>query len=224
KKQKGSTKKTIFERHNFSSEFFIKPHQLRHWQNDYLAKKGVPHQVISMLSGRKSAEQTLSYIHITDAQNSSVISDVLYEKETEEQVQGQVGKRIQSKAQYDEATNNLSPTFVSEVGFCTQDLTLTPCTYMTEFETQCTLCSSSCHIAHDDDAIELLKKDLTIQKHNLKQIQQAVNFATSDGMQKWYQTHYRNTCMLKNLVKVLSDKSIKEGSIVRFLTSSNVMR
>ncbi|MBF4366390.1 hypothetical protein, partial [Vibrio anguillarum] len=73
KKQKGSTKKTIFERHNFSSEFFIKPHQLRHWQNDYLAKKGVPHQVISMLSGRKSAEQTLSYIHITDAQNSSVI-------------------------------------------------------------------------------------------------------------------------------------------------------
>ncbi|MBF4354740.1 hypothetical protein, partial [Vibrio anguillarum] len=113
KKQKGSTKKTIFERHNFSSEFFIKPHQLRHWQNDYLAKKGVPHQVISMLSGRKSAEQTLSYIHITDAQNSSVISDVLYEKETEEQVQGQVGKRIQSKAQYDEATNNLSPTFVS---------------------------------------------------------------------------------------------------------------
>ncbi|WP_214652809.1 hypothetical protein, partial [Vibrio anguillarum] len=95
--------------------------------------------MISMLSGRKSAEQTLSYIHITDAQNSSVISDVLYEKETEEQVQGQVGKRIQSKAQYDEATNNLSPTFVSEVGFCTQDLTLTPCTYMTEFETQCTL-------------------------------------------------------------------------------------
>ncbi|MBF4365473.1 hypothetical protein EAY40_25250 [Vibrio anguillarum] len=148
----------------------------------------------------------------------------MYEKETEEQVQGQVGKRIQSKAQYDEATNNLSPTFVSEVGFCTQDLTLTPCTYMTEFETQCTLCSSSCHIAHDDDAIELLKKDLTIQKHNLKQIQQAVNFATSDGMQKWYQTHYRNTCMLKNLVKVLSDKSIKEGSIVRFLTRSNVMR
>ncbi|MBF4344446.1 hypothetical protein EAY39_27595, partial [Vibrio anguillarum] len=73
-------------------------------------------------------------------------------------------------------------------------------------------------------AIELLKKDLTIQKHNLKQIQQAVNFATSDGMQKWYQTHYRNTCMLKNLVKVLSDKSIKEGSIVRFLTRSNVMR
>ncbi|MBF4308323.1 hypothetical protein, partial [Vibrio anguillarum] len=53
KKQKGSTKKTIFERHNFSSEFFIKPHQLRHWQNDYLDKKGVPHQVISMLSGRK---------------------------------------------------------------------------------------------------------------------------------------------------------------------------
>ncbi|NOH72590.1 hypothetical protein F0225_14745 [Vibrio pectenicida] len=215
---------TIFERHGFSENFSITPHQFRHWQNNYLANKGLPHLLITMLSGRKNPEQTLTYIHTTDAQNASVISDILYEKETKKEVQYNVSKRLQSKAQYDDATNNLSPTFVSEVGFCTQDLTLTPCTYMTEFETQCTLCASSCHIAHDDDAIEFLKKDLIIQTHNLKQVQEAINFVTSDGMQQWYQTHYRNTCMLKSLIEVLSDKSIKEGSIVRFLARSNVMR
>ncbi|MEC6832012.1 hypothetical protein VXS06_09585 [Photobacterium toruni] len=215
---------TIFERHSFSTGFAITPHQFRHWQNNYLANKGLPHLLITMLSGRKNPEQTLTYIHTTNAQNASVISDILYEKETEEEVQDKVGKRLQSKAQYDDATDNLSPTFVNEVGFCTQDLTLTPCTYMTEFETQCTLCSSSCHIAHDKDAIELLNKDLTIQKHNLKQVQEAINFATSEGMQQWYETHYQNTCMLKSLIEVLSDDSIKEGAIVRFLTRSNVMR
>lgn len=215
---------TIFVRHGFSSDFAITPHQFRHWQNNYLANKRLPHILIAMLSGRKSPEQTLTYIHATDAQNASIISDILYEKETEEEVQDKIVKRIQSKAQYDEATNNLSPTFISEVGFCTQDLILTPCTYMTEFETQCTLCSSSCHIAHDDDSIELLEKDLTIQNHNLKRVQEAINFTTSNGMQQWYQTHYRNTCLLKNLVEVLSDKSIKEGSIVRILTRSNIMR
>lgn len=47
---------------------------------------------------------------------------------------------------------------------------------------------------------------------------------TSDGMQQWYQTHYRNTCMLKNLIDLLSDKSIKEGAIVRVLARSNVIR
>ena len=215
---------TIFERHGFSADFAITPHQFRHWQNNYLANKGLPYLLITMLSGRKSPEQTLTYIHTTDAQNASVISDILYEKETEEEVKDKVGKRIKSKAQYDEATNNLIPTFITEVGFCTKDLTLTPCTYMTEFETQCSLCSSSCHIAHDEESIALLEKDLTLQKYKLKQVQEAINFPTSDGMQQWYQTHYRNTCMLKNLIDLLSDKSIKEGAIVRVLARSNVIR
>lgn len=224
KKHKGMSTKTIFERHGFSSDFFIKPHQFRHWQNDYLDKKGLPHLLISMLSGRKSAEQTLNYIHTTDAQNASVISDILYNKETEEEVEEHVSKRIQSKSQYDAAIENLTPTFVTEVGFCTQNLTLSPCTYMTEFETQCTLCPSSCHIAHDEDAIQLLTKDLKVQTHNLEQVQNAINFATSDGMQQWYLTHYRNTCLLKNLIGVLSDQTIKQGSVVRYLTSSNAVR
>ena len=73
-------------------------------------------------------------------------------------------------------------------------------------------------------AIELLKKDLQVQTHNLEQVQGAINFTTSAGMQEWYETHYNNTSMMKNLVDVLSDKSIKEGCIVRFLTRSNVMR
>lgn len=215
---------TIFERHGFSADFAITPHQFRHWQNNYLANKGLPHLLITMLSGRKSPEQTLTYIHTTDAQNASVISDIQYEKETEEEVKDKVGKRIRSKAQYDEATNNLIATFITEVGFCTKDLALTPCTYMTELETQCTLCSSSCHIAHDEESIALLKKDLTLQKCKLKQVQEAINFPTSDGMRQWYQTHYRNTCMLKNLIDLLSDKSIKEGAIVRVLAHSNVIR
>tara|TARA_Y100000588_G_scaffold395303_1_gene522791 strand:- start:11356 stop:13698 length:2343 start_codon:yes stop_codon:yes gene_type:complete len=215
---------TIFERHGFSTDFSVKAHQFRHWQNNYLASEGLPHLLITMLSGRKSPEQTLTYIHTTDAQNASVVGDILYEKENEEEVQDKVSKRLQSKAQYDNATSNLSPTFVSEVGFCAQDLTLSPCTYMTEFETQCTLCSSSCHIAHDEHAIELLKKDLAVQKHNLKRVVEAINFATSKGMQQWYEMHYQNTYMLKNLIEVLSDDSIREGSIVRLLTRSNTMR
>ncbi|WP_198432168.1 hypothetical protein [Marinomonas sp. BSi20584] len=224
KRNKGTTGKSIFERHGFSSDFAITPHQFRHWQNDYLDKKGLSHLLITLLSGRKSAEQTLTYIHTTDAQNASVIYDILYHEEAEEEVQEKVGMRLQSKKQYDAATDNLSPTFVHETGFCVQNFTLSPCTYMTEFETQCTLCPSSCHIAHDSKAIELLKKDLRVQTLNLEQVQGAINFTTSAGMQEWYKTHYKNTSMMKNLVDVLSDKSIKEGCIVRFLTRSNVMR
>lgn len=215
---------TIFERHGFASSFLLKPHQLRHWQNDYLAKKGVPHHLITMLSGRKSAEQTLTYIHITDAQNASVIGDISYSNELENDAEKKIALRIVTKNQFNEAINNETPTFVHETGFCTQNLTLSPCTYMSDFETQCALCSSSCHVTHDSEAIDILKKDLRVQTHNLERVQEAINFETSAWMQKWYTTHYRNTCMLKNLIEVLSDDAIKVGSVVRLLTRSNSMR
>ncbi|HFD0647050.1 TPA: hypothetical protein ACF039_002315 [Vibrio parahaemolyticus] len=215
---------TLFERHGFSSSFSLKPHQLRHWQNDFLAKKGLPHHLISLLSGRKSAEQTLTYIHTTDAQNASVIGDISYSNELESDVKEKISLRIRTMNQYNEAIDNETPTFAHETGFCTQNLALSPCTYMSEFETQCALCSSSCHIAHDDEAIALLMKDLKVQRHNLEKVQDAINFVTSESMQKWYKTHYHNTYMLQLLIEVLSDDTIEKGSMVRLLTRSNSMR
>jgi hypothetical protein len=217
---------TIFERYGFCSEFKIRPHQFRHWQNNFLDNNDLPHLLISMLSGRKSPEQTLEYIHTTNAQKASVISDILFKNKTEEQepVQVHITKRLQSKVEYDAAIENLSPTFVSDVGFCVQNLTLSPCTYMNDFESQCALCSSSCHIAHDQDAIRRLNDDLKVQKKRLEMHPKALNFTTSKGMQKWFKTHYRNTCMLEELLNTLSDKSIKAGSIIRVLNHSNVIR
>ncbi|WP_228012689.1 hypothetical protein [Vibrio sp. OPT18] len=215
---------TLFERHGFSSSFLLKPHQLRHWQNDLLAKKGLPHHLISMLSGRKSAEQTLTYIHTTDAQNASVIGDISYSNELESDVENKLKLRIATMDQFNKAIDNETPTFVHETGFCDQNLALSPCTYMSEFETQCALCSSSCHVTHDREAIDLLQKDLKVQTHNLERIQASINFETSEGQHKWYKTYYRNTCMLKKLIEVLSDEAIEEGRMVRLLARSNSIR
>jgi hypothetical protein len=197
---------------------------LRHWQNDYLAKKGLPHHLITMLSGRKSAEQTLTYIHTTNAQNAHVIGSISYSHELESDIEEKVSLRIQTMYQFNEAVNNETPTFIHETGFCTQNLALSPCTYMSEFETQCALCSSSCHVTHDSKAIDLLQKDLKVQTHRLEEVQKASNFETSESIKKWYKTHYNNTCMLKNLIGVLSDDAIKQGCSVRLLTRSNRIR
>ncbi|MEZ9537942.1 hypothetical protein AB4160_07080 [Shewanella sp. 10N.286.51.B8] len=215
---------TLFERHGFSSSFLLKPHQLRHWQNDLLSKKGLPHHLISMLSGRKSAEQTLTYIHTTDAQNASVIGDISYANELESDVENKIKLRIATMEQFNKAIDNETPTFVHETGFCDQNLALSPCTYMSEFETQCALCSSSCHVTHDSEAIDLLQKDLKVQTHNLERVKEAINFETSEAQHKWYRTHYRNTCMLKKLIEVLSDEAIEEGRMVRLLAGSNSIR
>lgn len=222
--KRNKSRLTLFERHGFASDFVLRPHQLRHWQNDYLDKKGLPHHLITMLSGRKSAEQTLTYIHTTDAQNASVIGDISYSNELESDVENKLKLRIATMNQFNEAIDNEIPTFVHETGFCTQNLALSPCTYTSEFETQCALCSSSCHITHDSEAIDLLQKDLKIQTHNLEKIQKSIDFETSEGKHKWYKTHYSNTCMLKMLIEVLSDDTIEKGRMVRLLTRSNSIR
>lgn len=215
---------TIFERHGFSSTFAIRPHQFRHWQNDYLDKKGLPHLLITMLSGRKAPEQTLRYIHTTNAQNASVIADIMVGTETKEDIEGNIQRRLQSQEQYQDAIEKLTPTFITDVGFCSQNLTLFPCTYMNDFDSQCALCSSSCHVAHDKEAICLLRDDLKIQTKRLNMVQNSLNFEVSEGMQNWYLTHYRNTCMLKELISIISDENLKEGSIVRLLSRSNIIR
>ncbi|EHK9072500.1 hypothetical protein QUN95_000546 [Vibrio parahaemolyticus] len=189
-----------------------------------MEKKGLPHLLISMLSGRKSPEQTLKYIHTTSAQKASVIADIMFRTMREEDVHSNVRRRIQSQEQYDNAIKSLSPTFVSESGFCVQNLTLSPCSYMNDFESQCALCSSSCHVAHDEDAISHLMEDLHIQTNRLETVQSAINFISSEGMQKWYTTHYRNTCMLKELIRIMSNNNIKAGSIIRVISHSNVIR
>ncbi|MFM2608098.1 hypothetical protein AAFX30_10785 [Vibrio chagasii] len=215
---------TLFERHGFASSFSLSPHQLRHWQNDYLAKKGLPHHLITMLSGRKSPEQTLTYIHTTDAENASVIADISYHNERESDAEEKIGLRILTMDQFNEAIDKQTPTFVHETGFCTQNLSLSPCTYMSDFETQCALCSSSCHVTHDSEAIALLQKDLKVQKSNLQRVLDSSNFTTSAWMQKWYKTHYCNTSMLKKLIDILCEDTLQPGHLVRLLTRSQTIR
>ena len=77
--------------------------------------------------------------------------------------------------------------------------------------------SSSCHIAHDEESIALLKKDLTLQNASSKQVQEAINFPTSDGMRQWYQNPLQKHLYAQNLIDLLSDKSIQRGLLSVFL-------
>lgn len=222
---KSLSRKTIFLRHGFSDGFELKPHQLRHWQNDYLDKKNLPHMLISLLSGRKDPEQTLTYTHSTDTEKASTICGIMFdENETVEEAKLSIHRRLQSQEQYEIAIENLSPTFVSEVGFCVQNLLVNPCNYMNDFDSQCALCSSSCHVAHDEDAICNLKDDLMVQQKRLEMVEGAFDFASSRVKQAWFLNHYKNTSMLKELINVMTDEKIKEGSVIRLLADSNVMR
>ncbi|MCG7584429.1 hypothetical protein [Photobacterium sp. OFAV2-7] len=204
----------LFVRHGFDSNFKLNPHQLRHWHNDIAEREGIPHSLINLWSGRKTPEQIMHYIHRTDAEKASAISDILYSNSGKD-----INIKVISSKKYKDACQ--TATSVTSTGICTQNLQTSPCSYLNDFATQCSLCSSSCHIAHDKDAIALLTRDLEAQERRLEKIANNPNFCSSENQQAWFSVHHRNTCMLRELVSLMSDKEIKEGSLIRVLTKSN---
>ena len=212
----------IFKKHNFSDEFRLRPHQLRHLLNDTGEKLGIPHEILNLWSGRVSPDQLLNYIYKTDAEKADLISDIMFKtgKVTEEEAVQSI--RVVSCEKYKKKIYDIA--CVTSTGVCVQNLTLTPCSYFNDFESQCSLCSSSCHVAHDEEAICFLQKDIEFQRSRLDDVLKKDNFHFSKGAQKWFKAHYKNTEVLEQLVALMKDPSIKKGSIIRLVHKSNEFR
>jgi hypothetical protein len=213
---------SIFKRFGFSKDFKITPHQFRHYLNDLAEKNGVPRIVINMWSGRKDPSQIVHYVHTTDDERSSSVSDILYSDQALSKEKAKKQIKIWSAEEYEVATGQIAS--ITSSGICTQDLMVTPCNYLNDFLTQCTLCSKSCHVAHDKDAIKLLNKDIQFQDARLEEVKTHPSFQTSTSRQKWFKLHFRNTETLKQLIELMNDKNIEEGSLIRVVNGSNEFR
>ncbi|OLQ69828.1 hypothetical protein BIT28_07545 [Photobacterium proteolyticum] len=215
--KKKANAENIFTRHGFSDEFHIKPHQFRHWHNDVADREGIPHAIINLWSGRKTPEQILHYVHRTHAEKAAEISDILFSESGKE-----ITVKVVSQQQYEKLTD--TATAVTSAGFCSQNLQYSPCEYLNDFVTQCALCPSSCHAAHDKEALSLLNKDLQVQERRLDDVQERPNFCNSQAMQDWFALHHRNTSMLRELVQLMESKELKPGSVIRLLAHKSEFR
>lgn len=215
---------SIFEEHGFSSDFKITPHQFRHWLNDTGERAGVSHKMLNLWSGRQTPEQILHYVHSTEGERAHVVSDILFvdEKIDEDNI-GPI--RVYSQSEYERLSGIGSGiSTASSTGFCIQNLLTEPCGFMNDFETQCTLCSSACHVKGDNEALDLLRKDLKFQSYRLTHIAEMPNFSQSKNMHNWYKVHSRNCEFLKELVALMEDPNIKNGSVIRVIESKGEIR
>lgn len=212
---------SIFEEFGFSKKFKITPNQFRHWLNDTGDRGGIAHRILNLWSGRQSPEQILNYIHSTEGERANVIRDILFndEKLDEDNIRS---IKVYSQSEYEALTgigDGISS--ATSTGFCIQNLLTSPCEYMNDFETQCSLCSHACHVKGDKEALDLLKKDCEYQTKRLAIIKSKPNFSQSKGMKDWFKVHYRNTALLKELVGLMEDPEIKDGSVIRVIASKS---
>ncbi|MBC7000935.1 hypothetical protein BIZ37_00080 [Photobacterium sp. BZF1] len=218
---------TIFQQFGFSSDFSINPHQFRHWLNTTGERAGISHNLLNLWSGRVSPEQVLSYLHSTEDERTGVIRDVFFKEPEDERKPEEVAQtlRVYSMGEYERLTGRGDGVASkTSVGFCEQNLMFSPCEYLSDFELQCTLCESSCHVKGDDDALALLKGDCAVQRARLEDIVTRPNFPGSVRMHQFYKAHSGNVEMLEQLIELLEDPLIDNGSVIRVVRSKNEIR
>ncbi|CDG53768.1 MULTISPECIES: hypothetical protein [Halomonadaceae] len=202
-----TTRPNLFEQHGYGKEMRIRPHQFRHFANTMAHLSDIPIEIITAWSGRKDVNQTFEYIHTTEHEESERISSVLnFSNDKDSDI------RIITSKDLTETTN--LPASVTSTGVCVQELNVSPCEYLNDFVSQCFMCSSACHIAGDQKAIDLFEKDFVYQKARLDQVSNDSRVKVSKAMQDWVVIHHRNTEVLKSLILLMKEYPV--GSIIRF--------
>jgi len=215
-------KQSIFTRYGFAKEFRIAPHQFRHYLTDTADRNGLPRSVINMWSGRKDPNQIIHYVHSTNDERADVIADILYNEDglTEEKAKQSI--RLVSRDKYTDMTGEVAS--VTSSGICTQNLIVTPCQYLNDFNVQCLFCAKSCHVAHDEKTVALLREDLSAQKARLNRVSEHPRFTNSEAIQSWFKLHLSNMEKLKQLIELMTSPEIEEGALIRILVDENEFR
>lgn len=204
---KSSKIKTIWEDYGFSNELCLKPHSLRHFANTLADMSNIPVEIITAWSGRTNPDQTHTYIHTGEEEKADRVRAILNIPDARKE-----NIKIIS-AQEIIASTNL-PATISSTGICTQELNVTPCSYLNDFASQCFMCGTACHIAGDSDAISLLEKDLQTQVARLEKVNLDPRFFSSNAMREWFKLHTRNTAILSILIELMNEQP--EGTVIRF--------
>jgi hypothetical protein len=207
----------LLEDFDFSVRLKVTPHQLRHYINHNGYINGVPEYILNIWSGRQDSKHLLSYVHEEDEDKLARIPMVTEQVKVDNINVTTEENFARARGLVPGATSRTS------VGFCGKDLRYSPCTYLSEFETQCTFCEHSCHVAHDESGIRILKEDYEIQCERLNTHLSSPR-KSNENAKKWFKMHKANVFLLEQLIETLEDKSIDAGSVVRMITDVQQIR
>lgn len=218
---RNSKSETIYQRHGFAKDIDLNPYQLRHWSNTMLQKSlDISDSVVAIISGRKDIKQNAEYDNQTNDEKMQRVHNLFRKEQTIEEMKQEV--RVVGHAKYQEATKKAST--ITSTGICTQQIAVNPCSFLNDFESHCALCTSSCHFAHDEKAIQLLKDDLRVQEARLQAINNDEHVHTNKMTQAWFLRHHKNTFLLEQLITLMEREDLKIGTAIKFVNNSHSFR
>ncbi|WP_026973161.1 hypothetical protein [Aliagarivorans marinus] len=200
-----------FTENGFSAEEYgVAPHMIRHYSNTIYQESGVSDEHIAIASGRVSVKSNADYDHLTVDEIAFRASRHLNGKDEFSHIEG----NVITAEEYCKLTNRSASD--TGVGICTQDLSESPCTHLSDFKYHCVDCTKAAFCKGSKRAIEAMKTDIEQQRNRLEMILNRGNLHKSELSRAQFIQKVENLGFYKELLKLMTSKEIPDGTLIRF--------
>lgn len=203
--------RSIFDRYGYShadsSRMKITTHQLRHLLDTMGQRGGLSEEEIARWAGRADVKQNRTYNHVTEIEKVEKLEQFQLESAFD------YGQQIIHHEPVSKGEFELMPKGAAHVtvfGFCVHDYAMSPCGKVRD----CTNCDEHVCVKKEDERkarIEERRDDTAAQVN-------AAREGVSQGLfgaDRWLEHHELSLARLNELVGILNDQSVPDGSLIK---------
>lgn len=189
----------------------IGTHKFRHYLNTLAQTGGMSELDIAKWSGRADIRQNGAYNHVSDRDMQAKIAELKDENsETFGQLVAQTRVSLLPRARFAEL--NIQTAHTTDLGFCVHDFAMTPC----QIHMDCINCNEQVCIKGDEYG-EANARAMCRETKALLDEARAADADGAYGATQWVKHQELTHERLTQLIGILDDPSVPNGSIIRLM-------
>jgi hypothetical protein len=213
-----STQKSIFERWGYKDRdgkpLKLTSHQARHLLSTLGERGGMSPEDLAKWAGRKDQKQNRTYNHVNEFEMAAA-AEAANPSLTLFGPKGTIEPLVPIMKQ-ELTLIERGPVHVTEFGACAHDWIMSPC----EKFRDCLNCGESAFIKGETDCLERIKAQFAQITKDFAEAKEAVAKGWS-GVDRWYEHHEKKYNRLCQLIELLEDPTIPDGSIITMVDGTD---
>lgn len=210
--------KSIFDRHGYKdaqgNRLKVTSHQVRHLLSTLAERGGMAQDELAKWAGRADAKQNRVYNQMSEYE--MVVRAELFDPS--KSLFGPVGETRKHIPITIQEFNTLEKgaAHVTEFGFCVHDYTISPCDKYRD----CLNCKEQVCVKGEAEKLERIKAQLAEVEQQFYAAEEAMKDGYA-GADRWYEYHQHTLVHLRQLVEILEDESLPDGSQIKLINDKS---
>lgn len=203
---------SIFDRYGYKdaqgNRLKATSHQMRHLLSTIAERGGMAQDELAKWAGRADAKQNRVYNQMSEFE--MVVRAEQFDPS--KSLFGPVGEAKKHIPVTIQEFNTLEKgtAHVTEYGFCVHDYTISPCDKYRD----CLNCAEQICVKGEEEKLRRIKAQLAEVEEQFKASESAIQEGLA-GADRWYEYHLHTLTHLRQLVEVLEDPTVPDGSLIK---------